>query len=257
MVYKLGAACSSHVGKRRRNNEDNFFFNGICMPEDHSGTDNTLGLDCTIGRSTYLSVFDGIGGENYGEQASYAAARKTQESMKVTKPFFLSDKKYLENLAAELNQAVLDKAKELVTTRMGTTVAAMYFTSRYGYAMNLGDSKVYLLREGSLRQLSQDDVSSRPIATSRKAPITQYLGMDPTEVMLVPHITRIEPRPGDRYLLCTDGLSDMVREEELVEIFRQNGKMEDIAEKLIEKALENGGRDNVTLIVCEISHAEG
>lgn len=71
MGYKLHAACSSNMGLRRRNNEDNFLFNGTYMPEDHLGTESTLTLECAVGRNIHLAVFDGIGGENYGEQASY------------------------------------------------------------------------------------------------------------------------------------------------------------------------------------------
>lgn len=252
MGNKLYAACSSNMGLRRRNNEDNFLFNGNYLPEEHFGTESTLTLECSVGRNIHLAVFDGMGGENYGEQASYAAARKHYEFIKVSKPFYISDKKYLENLTAALNEAVMEKAKELVTSRMGTTFAAMYFTSHYGYAVNLGDSKIFLMREDSLRQLSVDDVSIRPIGTMKKAPITQYLGMDPMEVTLIPHIYRVTPQKGDRYLICTDGLSDMVEEENIRDILQRNGNTKDAVEKLTDKALEYGGRDNVTIIVCDI-----
>lgn len=252
MGYKLYAACSSNMGLRRRNNEDNFLFKGIYLPEEHSGTECTLTLECSVGRNIHLAVFDGIGGENYGEQASYAAARKHCEFIEVSKPFYISDRKYLEELTITLNGAVMGKARELATSRMGTTFAAMYFTSHYGYAVNLGDSKIFLMREDSLRQLSVDDVSSRPIGTKKKAPITQYLGMDSMEVTLVPHIYRVEPQKGDRYVICTDGLSDMIEEEDIRDILQRNGNTKDAVEKLTDKALEYGGRDNVTIIVCDI-----
>lgn len=252
MGYKLCAACSSNMGLRRRNNEDNFLFNGNYLPEEHTGTESTLTLECHVGRNIHLAVFDGIGGENYGEQASHAAARKYCELIEVSKPFYISDKKYLENLTITFNDAVTGKAKELVTNRMGTTFAAMYFTSHYGYALNLGDSKIFLMRKNSLRQLSVDDVSSRPIGTKKKAPITQYLGMDPMEVTLVPHINRIEPQKGDRYVICTDGLSDMIAEEDIRDILQGYGNAKEAAEKLTDRALEHGGRDNVTIIVCDI-----
>lgn len=252
MGYKLQAACFSHMGLRRRNNEDNFLFNGSYLPEVHSGTERTLTSGCLTARNVHLAVFDGIGGENYGEQASYAAARKHFGFIGTAKPFYISDKKYLENLTITLNEAVVEKAKELVTSRMGTTFAMMYFTSRYGYAVNLGDSRIFLMRGDSLQQLSVDDVSACSVGTAKKAPITQYLGMDPSEVTLVPHINRIVPQKGDRYVICTDGLTDMVMQEDIKEMLRENGDAKKTVEKLMDRALAHGGRDNVTVIVCDI-----
>ena len=227
-------------------------FNGNHLTEINSGSGKTLVMERELNSGNCLAVFDGIGGENFGEQASCAAAAKMADYLKGSKPFYLSDSKYLEKMADGLNRAVLDKAEELVTSRMGTTFAGIYITPSHVNAVNLGDSKIYLLRDGILRQMSVDDVSSRTMASGKKAPITQYLGMDPMDVRLIPHISRSETRRGDCYLLCTDGLSDMVSNDEIADILRQRSNIEETVNLLIGKALVNGGRDNVTVIVCDI-----
>ena len=76
MSYTLQAACFSHIGKRRANHEDNFYFNGICLEEQNRGTHDPLMLEEAIRQDRFFAVFDGMGGENYGEQAAFAAAVK-------------------------------------------------------------------------------------------------------------------------------------------------------------------------------------
>lgn len=252
MRYRISGACASDIGKRRQNNEDNFLFQGNCLPAGPGGQKEPLTMTADSGSAICLAVFDGIGGESYGEEASYAAARMLQQCLAQPKSILVSHQQYLETLVEKLNRAVRERARELVTDRMGTTLAALYVTARHAYVVNLGDSRGYLFRAGRLEQLTVEDAASRPYGSGRKAPITQYLGMDPGEVRLVPHVRRVKLRKGDRYLLCTDGLSDMVAEDQMVSILKQSSGTRDTLNALMDLALEQGGRDNVTAIVCDI-----
>lgn len=127
MAFTLQAACLSHIGNRRGNNEDNFFFNGICLEEEHTSTHDPLLMERVLQEDVCLGVFDGMGGENYGEQASFTAASEMQALTGKPKLFYQSGGKYLGNLALALNDAVFRRAQELMTSRMGTTMAALYF----------------------------------------------------------------------------------------------------------------------------------
>ncbi len=252
MGYTLEAACGCNIGKKRANNEDNFFFNGICLEEENKGTHGMLYMEQPIRQGVWVSVFDGMGGENYGEQAAFTAARRMQEYVRTPREFYISEGKYLKRMAASLNLAVVQKKDELVTSRMGTTMAALYFTYRSVCCVNVGDSRVYRLRNRVLSQLSEDHVSKRPIPEGRKAPLTQHLGMDPQEVQLSPFIAKEELQPGDRYLICSDGLTDMVSNVEIMDILLSQPDVQPAANALIDAALEQGGRDNITVIVCNI-----
>ena len=253
MKYGIRAACASNVGKRRQKNEDNFVFNSVRLDGEDGGTAATLSMECSSSEGLYFAVFDGIGGESDGEAASLAAAQKLLELAGRKKPFYMSDVKFFNQLMSELNVAVLAKGRELVSERMGTTCAFIYLGSQYAHTVNVGDSRVYLWRDGSLRQLSVDDVAAHPLPGRRKTPITQHLGMNPMEVKMVPHIKRTELVVGDRYLICSDGLTDMLTDDDIRELLTDNATQKAAVERLIEQALNNGGRDNVTVIVCDIS----
>ena len=252
MGFTVQAACLSHIGNRRANNEDNFFFNDLCMEELHTGTHDPLLWESSLKREVCFAVFDGMGGENYGEQASFSAAAGMRDYLEQPRRFYVSDGKYLGEMAQALNTAVFRRAQELPTSRMGTTMAALYLTPRYAYACNVGDSRVYRLRGSTFAQMSVDHVSQRPQPAGRKAPLIQYLGMDPGEVRMEPCIVKDRLERGDIYLVCSDGLTDMVSNVELSDLLSAEQDPADCAERLLRAALDHGGRDNITLIVCRV-----
>ncbi len=252
MSFTIQSACFSHIGNRRGNNEDNFFFNGLCMEEQHRGTHDPILMERGLQENLCLAVFDGMGGENYGEQASFAAAEALQALAAKPKQFYQSGGKYLDGLTQTLNDAVFRRSQELMTSRMGTTMALLYFSGSYAYSCNVGDSRIYRLREHVFAQLSQDHVSNYASSSGGKAPLTQHLGMDPEEVRIEPYVVKDSLRDGDIYLLCSDGLTDMVDNLTLSEILSENESPETCAWKLLKAALDGGGRDNITAIVCQV-----
>lgn len=199
------------------------------------------------------AVFDGLGGECFGEHASFAAARQLQQTERALSDYFIPARKYLLRLVDQLNDAVLLAQKEKMTEHMASTMTALYFTGRHVYSCNVGDSRAYRLREGELLQISTDHVEKRPGAGDKKGPLKQYLGIDTEELLLEPSIAKGELQRGDMYLLCSDGLTDMLTNFEIIDIMLKNPDVESCAQKLLDAALEHGGRDNVTIIVCSVA----
>lgn len=252
MRFTMEACCGCHMGNIRKNNEDNFFFDGKCLESDNTGLKNPVTLDTPVKNGLCLAVFDGMGGENFGEIASFSAARTLQQSQRKLTDFFIPERKYLTQLSAELNDAVVAAKRELDTDRMGTTMVALYFTPRYAYVCNIGDSRAYRLRDNEFLQLSEDHVQKQAENARRKAPLTQHLGIDPEDLQIEPYIAKGELRSGDQYLLCSDGLTDMLTNFEITDIMLGSQDPESCVQNLIEAALERGGRDNITAIVCNI-----
>ena len=193
-----------------------------------------------------------MGGEANGELASFGAARGLLEYDRSLLDYFIPARRYLENLTLKINEAVLKEQASCHTENMGTTMAALYFTRSDVYACNVGDSRAYRMREGEFLQLSKDHAAEYPAGSRRKAPLSQYLGLDPTEYRLQPHIAKGELRRGDRYLLCSDGLTDMLSNLEIAAVLHQEQSMEACAQELVDQALAHGGRDNITVIVCRV-----
>jgi len=252
MRFVIEAACGCHIGNIRKTNEDNFYFEEKCLAANQNGLRNPVSFERPLTSGLCLAVFDGMGGENYGELASFAAARQLQQTQRTMTDFFVPEKKYLLQLTQQLNNAVVQKKEELLTEKMGTTMVALYFTNRRVYVCNVGDSRAYRLRDGEFLQISLDHTEKRPGREGRKAPLTQHLGIAPEDMLLEPHIAKGDLAAGDIYLLCSDGLTDMLTNFEIADILLQCPNTEACAQTLLQAALANGGKDNVTVIVCKI-----
>lgn len=252
MGFMMHAVCGCHNGKIRRCNQDNFLFFGQHLEEEHNGLETPLTKNGVWLPGTMLAVFDGMGGENYGETASFTAAATLAQSRRSLKQLLIPAEEYLHEIVQVLNLAVTEAQQRLVTDRMGTTAVGLYVGMRCAYIWNVGDSRGYLFRNGVLRQLTVDHVESCPRPGSRKGYLNQYLGMDPEEILVEPDIARTELYKGDRYLLCSDGLTDMLQDEELRRVLAEETDAANCVQRLIRMAMECGGRDNITLILCEV-----
>lgn len=253
MGFVVEAACGCNKGKIRKNNEDNFYFGGKCLEVENDGLKKPAYIDTPVKRGLCYAVFDGIGGENYGEIASFAAAQQMQLAKRTLRDFFVSDKEYLNRLSLSLNEAVLQAKRDLCTDRMGTTMVSLYFSGRNVYVCNIGDSRAYRLRDGEFLQLSEDHIERYPGRARRKAPLTQHLGIDPEDMLIEPYITKSQIQKGDVFLLCSDGLTDMLDDFEISRLIQNSDNAIICVEQLIQEALNKGGRDNITVIVCRIS----
>lgn len=252
MRRMIEAACGCHIGKIRKNNEDNFFFAGKYLDSDNVGLEAPLPYNGPLKRGFSLAVFDGMGGENFGEIASFTAAREMWRMKRTIKELLVPDEKYLNGQLFRLNDAVVLAKKDLCTDRMGTTMVGLYFSMGYAYVSNIGDSRAYRLRDNILLQLSQDHVLKRPGREGKKAPLTQHLGIDPEDMLIEPYIIQDKLQPRDMYLLCSDGLTDMLTDFEISDIMQNSENTVACVNKLIEVALLHGGRDNITAVVCKV-----
>lgn len=176
--------------------------------------------------------------------AAYIAA-KTACDMALDAPPL----EWLNALCHTANNAICQYASEHGIHSMGTT-AAMLFLEKAGISLcNIGDSKIFLFSDNGLQQISEDHVSVG--IPGRKPPLLQNLGIPPDELQIRPYFSRGRYHDGDQYLICSDGLTDMVSSEVLERILAQ----EPFARRtraLLEAALEGGGRDNITALLCRI-----
>ena len=248
MKHNIYAACGSNIGNVRKNNEDNFCFNGKYLDVKNANIPSCLKYDDVITDGLSFALFDGMGGGHFGEIASYTAAKYMADIKMQT--CGISN---LSELIELLNLAVVKEQQKLIANDMGTTMASIHFSRNNIFICNIGDSRVYRVRRESFLQLSVDHVEKIGYYKSGKPMLTQCLGMDPEEVLIVPHILKRKFESGDVYLLCSDGLTDMVSDFEIHKILSDNKDAEIIVNELISLALERGGKDNITIIVCIIN----
>lgn len=263
----LTAAVSCNKGLYRNNNEDNFYFNGKILKTGSEGLEHIITNHTTLPAKEnsswiFYSVFDGIGGASYGEVASGIAAGTAKKNMYREKYINPADiESSLNRLFQDMNDEVVHAAKDLAANQMGTTMVSLFFFNGKVWISNLGDSPGYLLRDGKLRKLTKEHTDAKMMEMTgilgRKPGLTQYLGMDSEQVRIRPSITSLALQHYDRLLICSDGLTDMVPENQIWKVLMPNKKglfrtARSCVSILTEEALKAGGRDNITIIICDL-----
>ena len=255
-MLKLCAACGCVVGKIRTNNEDNFYFNGTTLKKENAGLGKILTLEKTIRRPIYFGVFDGMGGELFGEEASYLAAETLRCYVKTNRNRSLID---FNTVIQDANTKICSAARARGMGLEGSTAVLLKIDSQQATIANIGDSKAFLYREGYLEQVSVDHTEQALFKeygiVNRKPRLTQHLGIEPSELVIEPHSVQIDIQPGDQFLLCSDGLTDMVGVEAIKEVLRCNFSPEVTVSELINRAMNGGGKDNTTIVFCKVSNS--
>ncbi|MDP8930045.1 MAG: protein phosphatase 2C domain-containing protein [Actinomycetota bacterium] len=197
-----------------------------------------------------FAVADGLGGHPAGHLASRLAV-DTIASTLTGKPLQEMDDvgSVLSETLQAAHQAVLEGAEADPSRRgMGTTavLAHMSRNERELWIGHVGDSRAYLMRSGELRQVTTDHTSGGWLGGRT---ISQALG---TWGDVSPEVIHHELQPGDRILLCTDGLTDMVHAPQIARLLGADEHAERLCDQLVDEAIAEGGRDNVTVVVVTV-----
>lgn len=246
LQFTLNVAQRTDTGRIRANNEDNLV---SVVPQDNQ---------LLQAKGALFVVSDGMGGHERGEVASELAIQKVKE-------YYYQDLQHdipvaLQEAIKQANAAIYQAGNNAGASGMGATCVAAVLHDQMLYAANVGDSRVYVLRAGQLRQVTRDhslvaqlvengEITAAQARTHEKRNVIyRSLGQAEVEIDLFS-----EPvQEGDTLILCTDGLCGVIEDEELQAIVEQYGP-EDSVQHLIARANEKGGPDNVTAIVVRVS----
>jgi len=254
-AYSIQAACMTHKGNVRKKNEDAM----LCSRLFHGETmEEAFTPGCEIGPPWTVIVADGIGGNLAGERASHEAVK------------YLSNlKDYTKQSVHEALLSINDQLQELGESQpemhgMGTTVAGLACGSEGLMVYHLGDSRVYRIQDEYLAPLTRDDSVAEmlrgqdefPVETlpaSIRRALTQCLGGKFNEEDIKPHFISLQIRKPTRFLLCTDGLSESISHEQLEKLCTAKLDLIDITESLMDRVLSGKAKDNITIILAEVS----
>ena len=258
----LHAALRSGKGCVRTNNEDAYFFNGSFAELKEMDLEASLAKDFGNSQSLF-AICDGMGGYENGEVASYTAVSRMPELKRLLKPG---------NFALTLGQWVDETNKRIIEAARngGCTLALLFFASNRVYAAHIGDSRIYLFQDGKLRRLTKDHskvqvlldagiISEKEAETyPHKHVITRALGMDEEENgKCRPAIQDSLPeKNGDRYMICSDGVTDMLKDDQIGAILFREKTADDCAEAIYQAALNAGGKDNTSVIVIDVENSD-
>lgn len=236
----------SVTGNYRENNED------ACVVDDE-------------GR--YFIVADGMGGQAAGEKASELATDIVPRKLGQLIDF---DSEDIGNVPASIDEAVGEANAEILALseidpnyhNMGTTIVFMVSVAGKFFVGGIGDSRVYQLRDGEMCQLTTDHsltralldagtISEEEAATHRyRNVLYRYLGSK--EGGTGTESKEVEPKSGDRYLLCSDGVTDGIDNDVIQKVLAETDEPQAAAEAVVEAALDGGSKDNVTCVIVHV-----
>jgi serine/threonine protein phosphatase PrpC len=248
---RIRYAAGSDMGRVRKNNEDAFI------------ADPSLGI---------FAVADGLGGHASGEVASRMALDSLQDTIRTARKeeaLLLSHglpavpsspAEVLVSGILQANQRINEASLEKMEYEgMGTTLVAVYFSNSLAIVAHVGDSRLYRLRGQAIEQITEDHslvwqqykqglISKEALSSSpHKNIVTRALGLHPAVDV---EVKELAIQPGDFLILCSDGLSDMVNDEEMVEVLKKGaGNLARSCGDLIHLANRRGGKDNITVLL--------
>ncbi|MCI0332085.1 MAG: protein phosphatase 2C domain-containing protein [Planctomycetes bacterium] len=263
--FEFGAA--THTGLRRSENQDHYIVLRRTRTQQLLHTNVPTDQLALPTDETYaMAVADGMGGVGCGSLASQIAIRTAWELAGRTTSWVMK----LEDLNSEelteriegfvymMQQAFVDEYRVNPAFALsGTTFTAAYFVSSFAAIAQIGDSPSFLWRDGTMRRISTDHTIEQEFIASGVAPeiagkfghmLTRCLGYESHNARPDIHFLRL--REGDRLLICTDGLTDMVDDTRIAECLDDSLGPQSSCDRLIKQALDAGGRDNVTAVVA-------
>lgn len=254
MEFVFESACGSDVGRVRLKNEDNYFFDNKIRAIDN---ENYISPHFKVHENypIFFGVFDGLGGAADGHIASYTAAAVFGTDVSEFASFNCTEQSFLSEVVTHMNYNVCSEASRL-NNNMGTTFVGACFCRSKATVCNVGDSRAYLIREGQINQISKDHIKEIPPFMQGKQKVkphlSQCIGIPDNEFRIAPYITQNEIKRNDIYLLCSDGITDMLKDDEILAIVADSDNVTECVDSLIGSALMRGGRDNATVIVIKV-----
>jgi len=244
----------------RENNQDNYFINGTYNQQLHEDCFNEIVCNT---ENALFAVSDGMGGERFGDAASYTISKHIGE---------------IYNKTTHVNpvdvQIALERANEEMQTRMeqerlgqiGSTVVTLLIVDEKVYISNLGDSPAFLYRNGKLTQITHDHTEGQAMLEAgvlsidqlkvhpSKNRLTRFIGMLSDGFLFESEqYEPIFPTENDVFLLCSDGVSGVLSSDEIEVLMGGQSVASNAAEEIVNEAIKHGSRDNSTAIVIKIS----
>ena len=265
-MYSISSAVRTNKGKIRENNEDNFYINDTYVKTDEAN------IGCAYRKFSaddyqIYAVCDGMGGCEAGELAAHAVASNLGELKELMKT---ANKKSLPKRIISFLESMNQKCREISAGSdtakgggAGCAVSMICISKKHIFVINAGDSRVYLWRKNKLAQLSYDhtyaqflysrgEISKERLENHPQSHVLfQYIGI-PENYKFEPYISApFKIKKGDAFILCSDGLTDMVGNEYISETLSKFAEPGDVCKALVSKALANGGNDNVTVMAVK------
>lgn len=256
----------THVGRVRENNEDNFIVCSFRKEIDvhYTSLPSTSPFENIGERLGFLAaVADGVGGSEAGEVASRRSLEiLASYASSCIQTYIANDLRRESEFVDQLRTAVMEAHANIVSEasraakRMMTTITMLMTRWPTGYVVQVGDSRCYVLRNGELYQVSKDQTLAQDLVDAGAGNVEQLnktwghvLSSSMGGKVISPVITKVDVKWNDLYLLCSDGLTGHVSDDQIREILLASSSAQQACEELVQAALVGGGSDNITVVI--------
>ncbi|MBQ3080518.1 MAG: serine/threonine-protein phosphatase [Clostridia bacterium] len=273
MGIKVESAAYNSIGGRK-NNEDNFYLNGAFLKQEQMDRGGKIASVNTAPLQMY-AVLDGMGGGDYGEYASFFTASSLSEYQKLSEHADHAEnlRKFLTETSIKIDK--MSEEHDLKSGSCGSTIAMAIIGDWWYRTAHVGDSRIYLFRNKELKRITKDQSEVQRMVDAgqitpeeawshpRKNIITHHLGMPLRTGVLQSIISdRMPLYPGDCFLICSDGVSDSLRDNEIQDMLDIRESAETLASRIVKQAKYaadkmNVESDNITAIVLKIRQVAG
>lgn len=250
-TMKMQCYAQTNIGTVRKENQDNYYCNGSFKLSARSPQEELI--SAPEGSEFLFGVFDGMGGEAHGEECAMLCATTLAQFQEREQPFEAPA------FYQQANEAVC-ALEERVHETGGSTAAIAQVRGNRVFASNAGDSRVYHLRGGVLQCLTRDHTRYQQMVEAgvpdpdprERHVLTKFIGMDYRRPLTPNFAVSVKLEPGDRIILCSDGITGVLSDAQIVETLSQSQMPEVSGRALVQQALDAGSRDNVTLLLADV-----
>ena len=212
-------------------NQDNIYINGTILPEVNDGLSNYKIKSNTSYNNLYYAVFDGVGGLDNGEYASFIASSIFKQ---------LKNKNSINEIIYKINNSIINKNNEK-NIKMGTTASIIEIKNNKLIIKQVGDSPIYILSKDKFIKIIEEKNNNNLL--------NNYLGKS-EEITI--NSKELKLNHNDKIIICSDGLSNLLGDLEIEYILSQSDDVKFITDKLLNYALMNGGSDNISIITLRV-----
>lgn len=243
MKLKIAANCIR--GNKRRSNED------MVLVGESFLRDGSIDFSLDNPDLFFALVSDGMGGHDHGEMASEFLLRRIRESILPATDVGGGFQSWIRSVNAEMESI---SSRLAMTRHMGCTLSGLIWQKNVVWVVNAGDSRTYRFRNGELLQLTEDHNFRRRSGYNfgpDRSKLVNCIGAGASAEVDVRDISG-DVQSGDVFLVCTDGLYEMLSEQDILNVFSENFDSADSVARLTETAEAAGGRDNISLVVVKV-----
>ncbi|ASV11339.1 MULTISPECIES: PP2C family protein-serine/threonine phosphatase [Leptospira] len=241
-------------GNFRSHNEDSMYASGEIVAGNVSGSFSSSGIRDSASSPLIFALADGMGGHISGEVASRMTLEKLAWTERAVQPLEELPHAGWQSLFSIINHEINDHAKATGKLGMGATLVGILFGKRKVLVFNMGDSRAYHFSSKGIHKITVDHSFSGFIKENQisRSYITSCIGGGTTDLQMDLFDITSSLSPGDRILLCTDGLTDVIKIDDLEEILKNASNVKEACYHLLEEANLRMTRDNTSIIVIEV-----